>query len=404
MKKRVLFVEDEPLLLQMYASLFDDAPDRWELMVAANGRQALQLMERFAFDVVVSDMMMPGMDGLGLMNEVRTRYPRTSRVILSVISDQEKVARCLQDTHQFIAKPFDIKVLRTTLTRLCGLDAYLKDEKLKTLIGRLGTLPSFPSLYSEIMKELASTNSSIDAVAAIIGKDPGMTAKMLQIVNSAAIGLARKVSSPFEAVEYLGFGTVRSLVLSAHIFSCFERSNLPELFIQQLWNHALRSAMLAQMIMQFEQADRADCEEAYVAGMLHDAGKLMLANSLSDQFQRALALAAKRHITLHNAELEVFGAAHGGAAAYLLGLWGLPAAIVEAVAFHHTPGKSDVRTFGPLTAVHVANVLEQELSSATPWGQAAEIDGDYLAAVGLENRLEAWRAEASKLLGIPQKN
>ena len=129
MKKRILFVEDDPILLQMYAAMMDDAPDQWEVETAGDGRQALQLMARAPFDVVVSDLFMPGMDGIELINEVRTRHPRTSRIILSVMSNQEKVARCLNATHQFIAKPFDVEVFRATLDRICGLDAYLRDDK-----------------------------------------------------------------------------------------------------------------------------------------------------------------------------------------------------------------------------------------------------------------------------------
>jgi HD-like signal output (HDOD) protein/ActR/RegA family two-component response regulator len=397
MKKRILFVEDNAILLQMYAMMLDGEREHWEVATAADAQQALKLMELSPFDVVVSDMRMPGMDGIELIGEVRKRYPRSSRIILSGLSDQEEVARCLGETHQFLAKPFNVKALKATLARLGGLDAYLKDDKLRVLIGQLGALPSFPSLYLEIMKELNAAEPSIESIANIIAKDPSMTAKMLQIVNSAAVGLARKVGSPFEAVEFLGSTTVRSLVLSAHIFSCFEQTNLKGFSINQLWEHAMRSGALARTIMRLEHAEAADAEDAYVAGMLHDIGKLMLANSLPDQFQQALALAAHRGIPSHEAEFEVFGATHAGVAAYLLGLWGLPASIVEAVAFHHTPGKSDMRAFGPLTAVHAANVLDYESSKIDPCGRPVELDMDYLAAAGVQNRLEAWRAEAAKL-------
>ena len=397
MKKRILFVEDDPVLLQMYAAMLDDARDDWEVATAHDARQALQQLARSPFDVIVSDVFMPGMDGIELINEVKNRYPRTSRILLSVMSDQEKVARCLNATHQFIAKPFDVDAFKATLARIGGLDAYLRNEKLKALIGQLGTLPSFPPLYLQIMNELGSPNSSIESIAAIIARDPGMIAKMLQIVNSAAIGLAHKVGSPFEAVEYLGLGTVRSLVLSAHIFSCFERTDLKGLSIDRLWDHAIGSAVIARMIMRLEQADPADIEDAYTAGMLHDIGQLMLANSLPKQFQRTLALATESGIPLHDAELEVFGATHAGVAAYLLGLWGLPATLVEAVAFHHTPGQSDLRSFGPLAAVHVADVLEHELKAKID-NRPVKLETDYLAALGVQNRLDTWRAEAVKLL------
>jgi HD-like signal output (HDOD) protein/ActR/RegA family two-component response regulator len=398
MKKRILFVEDDPLLLQMYTMMMEDERDRWEVVVAADALQALQEIERGTFDVVVADLILPGMDGSELMNEIRARCPDASRIIISVISDQERVARCLEMTHQFITKPFDVRVLKTTLHRVCSLDTYLKSAKLKALVGRLGKLPSFPTLYMEVNKELASPNSSIENIAEIVAQDPAMTAKMLQIVNSVALGLARRISSPFEAVEFLGLGTVRSLVLSAHIFTSFERNGLKDFSVDRLWRHAIQTGMAARMIMQLENADAADAEEAYIAGMLHDIGKLILANSQPEQFERALALAAERKSPLWKAEEEVFGASHAGAAAYLLGLWGLPVAIVEAVAFHHTPRMSNLRTLGPLTAVHAANVLEQELAGSESTARAAQLDMDYLAVLGVHDHVKAWRTEAVKVL------
>jgi HD-like signal output (HDOD) protein len=358
-------------------------------------------MEQSPFDVVVSDLRMPGMSGTELLNEVKKRHPRSSRIILSAISDKEQVVRSLDGIHQFIAKPFDARVLKATLARICGLDAYLQNDKLRNLIGQLRTLPSFPTLYVEIMKELDSPNSLVDSIAAIIAKDPGMTAKMLQIVNSVAFSLERKVASPFEAVEYLGFNTVRSLALSAHIFSRFEHTNLKGFSVEQLWNHSMGCGMLARMIMRHEQAEAADAEDAYIAGILHDVGKLLLADSLPEQFQQALALAAQRGIPFPEAEQEIFGATHAGAAAYLLGLWGLPAPIVEAVAFHHTPGNSDMKAFGPLTAVHVADILEHELSKTQSGGGPAKIDADHLTAIGCGQRLDEWRAEAARRITSP---
>ena len=397
MKKRILFVEDDPLMIQLFVMMMDGESARWEVATAEDGARALQLMEASPFDVVVSDMNMPGMSGAEFIAEVKTRHPRTSRIILSALSDQQRVANCLGATHQFMAKPFDVKVFKATLDRIGGLDAYLKDDRLRTLVGRLGTLPSFPSLYVEVMKELDSPDSLIESVAATIAKDPAMTAKMLQIVNSAAIGLTTRVTSPFEAVGFLGFTTVRSLVLSAHIFTCFEHTNLKGFSINRLWNHAMGTGTLARMITQIEGADAADAADAFTAGLLHDVGKLMLADGMPEEFQSALALAAERKVHLYEAEQEIFGATHAGVAAYLLGLWGLPASIVEAVAFHHTPSHSDLRVVGPLAAVHVANVFEQELSKADACGRAATLDADYIAAVGAQDRVEAWRAEATKL-------
>jgi HD-like signal output (HDOD) protein/ActR/RegA family two-component response regulator len=396
-KKSILFVDDDPLILRVYGLLLGDARGDWHVSSALGAKRALELMERQSFDVIATDMRMPGMTGAELAAEVQRRYPTTSRIIISGLSDKEEVVRCLGATHQFLPKPFDTKALRATLACLGSLDAFLRDDRLKALVAHLDGLPSFPSLYLEITRELATPIPSMERVAGIVGRDPAMTAKMLQIVNSVVFGLARKVSNPFDAVQFLGMGTVRSLALSLHAFANFERANLRCSSLGHLWEHSVRTGTLARVIMQTERADPEDAEDAYVAGMLHDLGKLMLADSLPDQFQRAHQLAVERGTCLHEAELELYGATHAGVGAYLLGLWGLPAPIVEAVAFHHSPGHSDLREFSPLTAVHAADVLEHELFNGAGCLHPSGMNADYLATLGKQDRLDAWRAEAEKL-------
>ena len=396
MKKRILFVEDNPTLVSLYAMMLKGEQEHWEVLTAQDGEQALELMAQAAFDVVVSDMGLPGMNGIELIDQVKHRYPKCCRIILSGLSDQQEVARCLNATHQFLAKPFNVNTLKATLTRIGALDAFLSGEALKSLVGQLGTLPSFPSLYVQIMKELEAEEPSIEGIANIVSHDSGMTAKLLQIANSAALGLRGELSSPYEAILHLGLSTVRSLVIAVHIFSRFEQTRLTGFPIDSLWGHVVRTAAIARRLMQLEGAEPAEAEEAYIAGMLHDIGKLMLANSLPREFQRAVVLAAARPCALHEAELEVLGATHAAVAAYLLGLWGLPATIVEAVAFHHTPASGHASGFGPLTAVHAANVLEHEFFDDGPGARKPDIDAAYLSRLGLQDRLEVWRAAAGK--------
>jgi HD-like signal output (HDOD) protein len=349
------------------------------------------------FDVVVSDLRMPGMDGIELMGVVRQLYPRSSRVIVSGLSDQAEIARSLDSTHQFLAKPFNVQTLKATLSRLGSLDAYLKDQQLQALVGQMRVLPSFPSVYHEIMQELGGEDPSLERLAQIISQDPSMTVKLLQIANSAASGRANQAASPFEAVQFVGLSAVRSLALSAHIFRTFEHMNLRDFSLANLWDHTVRSSHIAGMIMRLERADPLEIEEACIAGMLHDLGKLMLADSMPERFRQALALASEQALASHEAELKIFGAHHGGVAAYLLSLWGLPASIVEAVAFHHTPSSSEHIGFGPLTAVHVGDALEHEVSEHRS-GKAPPLDRSYLSVVGIENRVETWRQAVAEEL------
>jgi len=388
--KQILFVEDNEVLLQLYGILLDEESDQWKTTVAPDGQTAMELLRRSAFDVVASDMQMPGMSGIELLTEVRKLHPQTSRIIISGATDQAEAADSLNSTHLFIPKPFDVKTLKAALARISSLDAYLKDDRLRGLAGKMRTLPSFPTLYLEIIREIESPHSSIQGIAQIIAKDPGITAKILQVTNSAAFGLPEPVNDPVEAVQQLGLTTVRSLVLSAQVYSSFAPGRLKHFSAEALWKHLMRCGDLARTIMRRERIAFAEAEDAFTAGMLHDMGKLMLADSLPDEFQQALTLANEEQILLTQAELKIFGATHTGLAAYLFGLWGLPAAIVEAVAFHHAPEKSDLKQFSALTAVHVANALADE-------AEAASLNLDYLAEIGVVNRLDDWRDTAAEL-------
>jgi HD-like signal output (HDOD) protein/ActR/RegA family two-component response regulator len=400
MKKRILFVDDDPLLLSVYDAMLDGEP-RWQCITATNGETALKTLAQAPFDVVVSDMRMPGMDGIELMTAVCRRHPHISRIIISGSGDQEEIARGLETTHQFLTKPVKLGELLATLERIGQLDAYLQDAKLRALAGKLDTLPSFPSAFMQIMTEINSEEPSVEAVADIVIKDPALTAKMLQVANSAAFGLAQKVNNPFEAVQFLGMATVRSLALSAHVFSSFEGAGLHGFSAQKLWDDALLCAQITRTIMQTEKAAETDIQDACTAALLRNTGQLMLAVNFPKEFQQAIERADQLMVPLPTAEQEIFGATHSGIAAYLFGLWGLSAPMVEAVAFHLEPARSSVGAFSPLAAVHVAHVLSQELSGEKVHGQPAQINHAFLAGIGAGQRLDVWRSKF-KNLSAPQ--
>ncbi len=174
--------------------LLESEQDQWQTTLAPDGETAMNLLRQAPFDVVASDMQMPGMSGIQLLTEVRALRPQTSRIIISGISDQAEAADSLNSTHLFIPKPFDAKLLRDTLARIGSLDAFLKDDRLRGLAGKMRALPSFPTIYLEIMREIESPYSSIHNIANIVAKDPGITAKVLHVANSAAFGLAENHS------------------------------------------------------------------------------------------------------------------------------------------------------------------------------------------------------------------
>jgi HD-like signal output (HDOD) protein/CheY-like chemotaxis protein len=390
-KKRILFVDDEPLMSDLFRLMFEGMKSDWDLYFAHSGPEALALLEKTPCEVVVSDMRMPGMNGAQLLNEVMRRHPKTARIILSGYAERETVAKCVGAVHQFLQKPSDVLSLKSTLAHVCALDMLLRDEKLKALVAQMGVLPSLPSLYFRVMEELQSPDASAERIGEIVGMDPAMTAKLLQLVNSAFFGISRRIANPTEAVQFLGVGTVRSLALTIHAFACFDQAKLAEFSFERIWNHSVTAGVFAKRMSQIEGLETETSDEALIAGLLHDVGKLMLISNQPDEYRVVIKLAGEKRLRICEAELMTFGATHAEIGAYLLGLWGLPVPVVEAVALHHHPARGPSGQFSPLTAVHVADFLEHERSGGTHGEAQALLDTEYLARLGLTDRLERWR-------------
>jgi len=249
-----------------------------------------------------------------------------------------------------------------------------------------------PALYTEMVEELRSPDSSLDSVASVVEKDPGLTAKLLQLVNSAFFGLSRPITSPIEAVTYLGMETIKALVLSLSAFSQYETMAPAGVSLTELWEHSLRTAELARRIVQSQDLPALVADGAFVGGLLHDVGRLVLASNCSAEYAEARRLALLRGTTLDAAEQEVFDCTHADVGGYLLGLWGLPPSVVDAIACHHHPATASDDAFTPLTAVHVANALDWEGPRSHGAVRPPGMDRGYLAALGLERWLPTWRA------------
>lgn len=189
-------------------------------MVFVNsGEKALELMARNPFDVVVSDMRMPSMSGTELLQRVQQLYPSTVRLVLSGQADKDDILTNVGPIHQFMQKPCNLNVLVNAVNRTCELGRLFKDKQLKSMITELESLPSLPSLQAELLSKLNSENVSTKDIGDSIGRDLGMTTKILQMVNSSFFGLSRRVQTPAEAVLLLGLDTVRSLVIAMQVFS-----------------------------------------------------------------------------------------------------------------------------------------------------------------------------------------
>ena len=391
MKRRILFVDDEPRLLEGLKRLLRPMRQKWEMEFKGSGIEALACMDHTSFDVVVSDVRMPGMNGVELLTAIKEQHPQTVRLLLSGQADIEIIMGAIGPTHQYLAKPCDADLLKTTISRACALGDLMHDERIKQLVSQIESMPSLPSLYLELEEELRSTDVAVEKAAAIVGKDMGMTAKILKIVNSAFFGIPRSISDPTQAVMFLGLETLKTLVLTFTVFEQLGPGKKAGFDIDRFWQHSLATGEQARKIAQAEQADRAIVEAALAGGLLHDIGMLLLLTSLPERYQEALTLFATQEYSLMEAEQETLGTTHAEVGAYLLGLWGIPTPVIEAVAFHHRPAESLVQALNPLIAVHVANGLVAEKEFPSMEGRSPYMNLDFLAELGFGERVPIWR-------------
>jgi len=390
-KQRVLFVDDEPNVLQGLRRMLHPFRHEWEMTFVESGEAALRVFEETPQDVLVTDMRMPGMSGADLLERVMRQHPQVVRIVLSGHTDNQVIMRSVGLIHQFLAKPCDAATLKNTVTRACALRQLLANDRIKRLVTQVDSLPALPHLYTELLEELQSPKGSLQKVGDIIAKDVGMTAKILQLVNSAFFGLTRHVSTPGQAVSWLGIDTVKALVLSVQVFSQFRSPKSAAFNLEALWNHSMSTGALARLIAKEEKAEPYTVDDAFLAGMLHDIGKLVLVTSLQEQSAKAWLLAREKGIEEWVAERDTLETTHAEVGAYLVGLWGLSHPIVEGLAYHHSPANCLTRTFVPLTAVHAANAIVKSKSAGEGQRSRVNVDEEYLGTMGLQSRVAVWK-------------
>lgn len=389
--KRILFVDDEQHILDGLKRTLRSLGTDWQMDFSTSGEDALRKLAQQEFDIVVTDMRMPGMSGAELLAEVLQRHPNTVRIVLSGTVEHDLVLRSASSAHQYLVKPCDPATLRGTLEAALRIRTMLSSPRLRTLISRMTSLPSMPTVYAQLVKSLESDDVSSRQLGQIIAQDVGMTAKILQLANSAFFGLYRYIASPAEAAVYLGVDTIRALTLSTSVFSAFRQTGIAEAFIEELQRHSMATGTLAAAIAKAEDLPKKARDTSLIGGCLHDVGKLVLAVGCAAEYPEVIAEALNGWASHHELEQRKFGSTHADIGAYLLWLWGLPDAVCQAVAFHHNPAALSATAFTAAAAIHAADVLEHESIVAPGRPCPVTIDKEFLDSLGLGNRKEQWR-------------
>jgi HD-like signal output (HDOD) protein len=388
-KKKLLFVDDEPNILDGLRRMLRSLRNEYDMHFAAGGSEALALMEGERIDVVVSDMRMPGMDGAELLETIQKKHPHAIRIMLTGQADEHSILRTVGVVHQFLAKPCDPEKLKIILTRTSALQDMLSDGGLKDLISQLGKLPSLPSTYAKLQKAIATPGVEIKEIGEIISKDIAMTAKVLQLVNSAFFGIYSRVDSPARAVTLLGLDTIKVLVLGLEVFS---QIKIPgDIFqLDRLWDHSLMVGKMARAIAARQTDDKETIGNTLLAGTLHDLGKLVLLSSMPEQYRQVIDLSREKNMSLPEAEHAVFGASQSVVGSYLVGLWGFTGPIIEAIGFQNCMEKYPGDVFTPALAIHVANVLYYRHRPDEIIGRRLEINMPVIERLGLQEAFGEW--------------
>ena len=387
MLRRLLFVDDEAMVLSGLRRALHGMRQEWNMEFVESGAAALQALDQERYDAIISDMRMPVMDGAQLLEQVKQRHPDVVRVVLSGQSSREAIFRSIAPAHQFLSKPCDPQELVTRLGQAFAMRDLLSNESLKTVVSSLRSIPSLPRLYEELTTVLQREDPSLGQIERIIAKDVGMAAKILQLANSAFIGSRGRVSSLIQALSLIGTETVRTLVLSVHVFSSCDNAEVVA-YLPALWDHSIVVGALAQRIAASQGCKKAAVEESFTAGLLHDIGKVIFLSEMAGKYRKILGTNPG---TILASEFEHLGCTHPQVGAYLMSIWGLPTHLVHAVAFHHFPSETGETQFSSLTAVHAADAIASATDQST-LNQDIEMDLNYLDCLKLRDREVLWRS------------
>lgn len=380
--KRVLFVDDDENILQALRNLFRRDRARWEISYALGGEAAMAEMNARPADVVVSDMRMPGMDGAALLGWIQREHPAATRIILSGHADRAAILSAIPVTHQFLPKPCEPQKLRAMVERTFNLQRLLRSEPLRAAISRLDALPPAPRTYLAITAAMLDPRCGLADIADIVEQDASLSAKTLQLVNSAFFNLPQPTASVRQAVTYLGLEQLKGAALSAYVFG-----HLPPLVAGLSFDDVQRQGAVAARLARQLLSDPERREQAFTAAIVHDVGLIALAVGQPRVFEEIVQHATEPGVSLRAAEEAALGVSHAEIGGYLLGVWGLPMPVVEAVCYHQRPSAAGDAPLPVLAAVHAADVVVDRLGDRPV---DTELDVGVLARAGIAVDPAGW--------------
>ena len=371
-KKRILFVDDDVFLLNGLRRLLRSCRKEWEMEFYSSGEEVLGSLREQPADVVVSDMRMPGMDGEAVLSAVRAQHPGTIRIILSGQSEKEAAFRTVGPAHQYLTKPCNGDDLKRVVRRACALGEHLNTERLLGFVQAEDLVPKLSNEFIEIVHMVQDPESAAEDIARKIEADTILSSELLAFANCPSCSHGEHAESIVEVVRRLGVDGMRPLLLAARFFADFAQQSSSD--VESLRNEAVTVSCVARRIASSHSDNLELAEHSAIAGLLSTG----------------------RHLMPNPPTIDP-----GEIAAYVLEQWGLPAPIIEALAFLHVPSETIHRDFEPLTATYIATSWVAELEDAYCSTEQEAFDQKYIEEVGVHEHLPTWKAKfASELCGV----
>lgn len=323
----ILVVDEDQELIDAIRRI---AHQRWDVTgftVVPSAAAALSALNGDRFDVVITNLRLPAMDGAELLAEVKTRFPATTRIVLSGYVEDDVIFKAAKVAHRYLHKPCEADEIARTIEEVERCHQAIDSDAMVAMIGRIENLPTLGDVYFDLMDAVAGDDWSPADLAEIVSRDVGITVELLRLVNSGFFGLSRTVHSVEQAITFLGLDVVRAAVAGYSLFN--EVNNAPNIDIEEVAARSRSAALLACKSVSSAGGTRSEAAEAYLAGIVHEVGALAL-SAVSEVERDALQAALAGHDVV--TERLVLGADRYSVSQYLLGLWGFSPSMCEAVA------------------------------------------------------------------------
>jgi HD-like signal output (HDOD) protein len=386
---RLVLLDNEHHIADAHRRALRTVRPEWKVVLATSSIAALEALAEAPTDVFIAELGKPPSAGVDLFETVKERWPATVRIALSEFAERSVAVRLERSVHRFLHKPCDTYMLAMLIERSSRLRDTVSDQAVLAAIGGMEAIPRPPLTVQALEKVLADPDAGVIAVAGVIARDAALTARLLRVVNSSFFGVGRQVTRVDAAINFMGVSLVRAIALADGATRSFTVS--PDVLDLDEWNtHAIRVATAARdIVLAVSPQDRSLADEAFLAGLLHDVGQIVLAGVTPAAWRGVERTVVADGVSLDEAERRADRVSHGRVGAYLLSLWGLPASVVEAVAFHHEPHLLGGAIFDATIAVHVADAIAtRQPGRAAPALQLPTVLGAGIS----EEQLLAWRA------------